>query len=241
MRILWELWHQEDPITDDTLKNSRYMSDLSRDAAIMRAVAFRDIGVQIMRGNINYIDNIYNIRLTRLGEKALERTGVSHKEVAFVMNRINDQSLDGDSIIKYLSETMARYNPAMAERFENLANNLLIECYEVKKGILCKPDGPGGDKKNLEEVGMSPRRYSDEEVENFVTVVNAVIAKICKSHHITDQSEIREYEQMVRNGEFPPGTPFKRYDQWAEPSERRTIFPVEYAYALEEAAKALRS
>lgn len=240
MRILWEIYHQEDPLQNSTVKSNEYIQKLSRDTVIMRAIAIREFGIHIMQGDENYVNGLYQRRISKLQEKALGKAGFNRRNIAAFIGEANSlQQLDGNSI-GYVAEKIRGVNPEIAARFEGIARNLINELRSVVNGFRCKPDKLGDPRKNLAE-NPAIKIYSGREIDNFIQTVNAVIADICGKKKVCTSEELdawissgyqnvpeplARYEQLVVNGEFPPGTPFRTYDQLSEPNNRRMVFPL---------------
>lgn len=240
IRILFEIYHQEDVIQDPFLLKSEHIRNYARDSAIMRGLAFRSIGEEIMKGNLGHIYHLYETRMMGLAQKALERAGFESNQVNMILDQAERGNIEGGRAINDITRKVAILDHKLALRFKGMATSLLDEAGDIISAIRCKPHMPGQACKDENETDA--RIYTEQEIGTFKHLVNSVVADLCVRHNLCSQEEvdawladpegvsipaIQYYENLLEETEFPPDTPFRRYDSLADPHEdRRTVHPL---------------
>lgn len=216
-RILWEYLNPDIALKGTKIEDNPYLKNLLKESTIMGAIAFKNIGTQLMQGNIHVIDDLYVSRLDRVRNKALKHSGYNRSDRRNIHEEM-ERSGNSDEVVY---DKALKKNGLVADRFINLVEQLKREAEKIKLNITQKPSKDGEGLESRSQVKI----YSPDSVGEFHMLVDGVLKILCKKYSISDE-ELAAYEGKVWEGVYPNGIPYSSYDTLADPSRRRVLWKV---------------
>ena len=193
-RVLWELMNLEH-LKDSVVTDSALVRGVNRDSAIMGALAFKDIGSRLMRGDISDIYTIYGKRKESLVQKALNKANLPFLDRWLLMRKYRD-GRDATLILEALG---GHGSDAQAARLRQKFTQLDQESTTIIKSFANKP---GND-------GM--KIYPEEEILQFQDLCDRIITELMNKYGV-NQKRLKRYRSKLARGEYPGITPYTTYD-----------------------------
>ena len=195
-RVFWELVHMEH-IKDGITADSPFVRSINRETAIMGALAFKDIGMRIMRGDLSDIDTLYDFRKAQVARKTLAKAGYS-KIRRFLIYRSIRETGDDSAVVELLEK---QGDPTLLARYREKVHNLDIEAQRIKDGLLQKPDSDG----------RRIRVYEESDTKAFEALCDSVIQALSEKYSVSPK-RLKRYQARVAKGSYPRATPYRTYD-----------------------------
>lgn len=195
-RMFWELVHMEH-IKDGITADSPFVRSINRETAIMGALAFKDIGMRIMRGDLSDIDTLYHFRKAQVARKTLAKAGYSKVRRLAVYQSV--MKTGDDAIIIELLEKKG--NGRLLGRYREKVHNLDIEAQRIKDGLLQKPDSDG----------RRLRVYEESDRRAFEALASSVIQALSEKYSVS-VGRLKRYRARVAKRSYPGVIPYRTYD-----------------------------
>ncbi len=193
-RVLWELMHLEH-LQDSVVTDSRLVRGVNRDSAIMGALAFRDIGSRLMRGDVSDIAKIYQKRKESIAQKALSKANLP-----FIKSWLLMHDYRNVHNLRLLTEELHRMGAeAQARILEQKFSQLDQEAKDIVASLTQKPDGEG------------IKIYSALQIMEFQNLCDTVIAHLMKKYAVNPK-RLKRYRSKLARGQYPGITPYTTYD-----------------------------
>lgn len=193
-RMLWELMNLEH-LQDSVVTDSRLVRGVNRDSAIMGAIAFRDIGSQLMRGDVSAIGRIYQKRKESLAQKSLIKANMPFIKHWLLMREYR-RSLDITRVLEELNLHGADTQSTMlGKKFTQLDE----ESIHIIASLTSKPGSEG------------LQLYSEDQIAQFQNLCDLVINALMKKYAVSDK-RLKRYRGKLARGEYPDITPYTTYD-----------------------------
>lgn len=195
-RMFWELVHMEH-IKDGITADSPFVRSINRETAIMGALAFKDIGMRIMRGDLSDIDTLYHFRKAQVARKTLAKAGYSKVRRLLVYQSV--MKTGDDAVVIELLEKKG--NGTLLRRYRDKVHNLDIEAQRIRDGLLQKPDSDGRDL----------RVYEESDRKAFAALADSVIKALSEKYSVS-VGRLKRYRARVVKRSYPTVIPYRTYD-----------------------------
>lgn len=193
-RILWELMNLEH-LQDSVVTDSRLVRGVNRDSAIMGALAFRDIGSHLMRGDVSDISNIYAKRKASLVQKALNKANITFMKRWLLLRDYRQSNSD----TRIMTELKEIGSDAQSTMLRNKFNQLDEESNQIISSLINKPGNEG------------VTHYSEDQIVDFQNLCDRVIGELAKKYGVSEK-RLKRYRGKLTRGEYPGITPYTTYD-----------------------------
>lgn len=193
-RILWELANLEH-LHDSVVTDSRLVQGVNRDSAIMGALAFRDIGIRIMQGDVSDIPALYHKRKELLTQKALHKANVPFAKRWLLMRDFHKNQR-----LSLISQELSRLGSAnqallLGQKFHQLD----LEAAQIIDCLANKPEHEG------------IKIYSDKEIRQFQELCDTLIVQLMNKYSVNPK-RLKRYRSKLARGQYPGITPYTTYD-----------------------------
>lgn len=195
-RLFWNMTHVEH-IPGSIIAESSFVRQVNREHAILGALAAKQIGSRIMRGDYTDIDRLYRQRTCLLARKTLAKADVPRIPRLLIYRAM--QQTGDDREVRSLLEK--RGELAYLNRYMDKAHHLERERESIIEGLMHKPPGS--------RTGIST--YTDDAVRAFEAIADTVISHVCVKYGISEK-ELRRYRVVIAKHTYPDIIPFTTYD-----------------------------
>lgn len=195
-RLFWQFAHMEH-VRDSIITESTFVQRINREHALLGALAVKDIGARVMRGDFTPIDRVYRERKSFLARKTLTKANVPRPDRLLIYRAMQKTGNDQE-VVKLLIQRKATN---LLNRYLEKIKHLEIERASVEEGLRRKPRG------SRRESDV----YSDEEVRAYETIADTVIERLCEKYQVTPK-QLRRYQKILREHRYPDITPYVAYD-----------------------------
>lgn len=195
-RLFWNMTHVEH-IPGSIIAESTFVRQVNREHALLGALAAKEIGSRIMRGDYTDIERLYRERKCLLARKTLAKADVP-RIPGFLVYRAMQQTGDDRDVRTILEK---RGELAYLNRYMDKVLHLERERESIIEGLMHKPPGSRG--------GASI--YQEDEVRAFVAIANQVIDGLRRKYGISEK-ELRRYRAAITKHEYPDIIPYTTYD-----------------------------
>ncbi len=202
-RIMWEFLHLDEIKTSTPLSYSEYLREIYRDSAIMGIIAFRQIGAQMMAGNLTEVDTMYKRRIKSVTKKALTTARVPATTIA----AIQKDPEAADRMPDLIAEAIAQAGkPEYGIRYKEKVAELIAERDRFFAQFVRKP-GTGS--------------YTAEDIHAFQDFCTTILMELREKYNLSDK-QYNTYLKRVAQGKYSRALPYTAYDSLGTPDKIRT-------------------